>query len=99
MLALEAFCYGVKKYIGAYAAAMGGIDAISISAGIGENDPGVREMITSGLEFLGAKFDPSVNYFYGEEHRISTDDSKVAIFCIMTDEELKIARETKALCQ
>jgi len=56
-------------------------------------------MITSGLEFLGAKFDPSVNYFYGEEHRISTDDSKVAIFCIMTDEELKIARETKALCQ
>ena len=97
-LALDAFCYGVKKFIGAYAAAMGGLDVIAITAGIGENDPGVREMCTSGLEFLGAKFDASKNNFKGEERIISTDDSKVAIICIMTDEEKKIARETRALC-
>jgi acetate kinase len=97
MLALEAFSYGVKKYIGAYAAVMGGVDAIAFSGGIGENDPGVREMASSGLEYLGATFDASVNDFKSEEHLISTPESKVHIYCIMTDEELKIARETKEL--
>lgn len=97
-IALDAFCYAVKKYIGAYAAAMGGLDVIAITAGIGENDPRVREMITEGLEFLGAEIDKSKNDFKGEEHIISKDDSKVAIICVMTDEELKIAQETKAVC-
>ncbi len=97
-IALDAFCYSVKKYIGAYAAAMGGLDVIAITAGIGENDPRVREMITEGLEFLGAKFDASKNNFKGEEHVISADDSKVKIVCVATDEELRIAQETKALC-
>ena len=97
-IALEAFCYSVKKYIGAYAAVMGGLDVIAITAGIGENDPRVREMITEGLEFLGAEFDASKNDFKGEEHIISKDDSKVAIICVTTDEELKIAQETKEIC-
>jgi len=97
-IALDAFCYGVKKYIGAYAFAMGGIDVIVITAGIGENDPGVRKMCTEGLEFIGAKIDDVKNDFKGEEHIISADDSDVAIICVMTDEEMKIARETKVLC-
>jgi len=97
-LALDAFCYNVKKYIGAYAAVMGGLDVIAITAGIGENDPRVRQMCTEGLEFLGAEFDESKNDFKGEEHIISKDDSKVTIICVTTDEELKIAQETLALC-
>jgi len=97
-IALDAFCYSVKKYIGAYAAAMGGLDVIAITAGIGENDPGVREMIVEGLEFLGAELDKVKNDFKGEERVISTDDSKVKIVCVATDEELKIAQETKELC-
>jgi len=97
MLALEVFSYNVKKYIGAYAAAMGGIDAFAFSGGIGENDPGVREMASSGLEYLGAKFNAAINDFKSEEKLISTEDSRVNIYCIMTDEELKIARETKEL--
>ena len=97
-IALDAFCYSVKKYIGSYAAVMGGLDAIVITAGIGENDPGVREMCTEGLEFLGAKLDLAKNNVKGTERIISTDDSKVAIICVLTDEEKKIARETMAIC-
>ncbi len=97
-IALDAFCYSVKKYIGSYAAVMGGLDAIVITAGIGENDPGVREMCTEGLEFLGAKLDIAKNNVRGTERIISTDDSKVAIICVLTDEEKKIARETMAIC-
>ncbi len=97
-LALDAFCYNVKKYIGAYAAAMGGIDVIAITAGIGENDPRIRKMIIEGLEFLGAVMDDEKNSVRGQESILSADDSKVKIVCVSTDEELKIAQETKALC-
>jgi len=96
-LALEVFSYNVKKYIGAYTAVMGGVDAIAFAGGIGENDPGVREMASSGLEYMGAIFNPAVNDFKSQERLISTPESKVNIYCICTDEEMKIARETKEL--
>ena len=89
--------YGVKKYIGAYAAAMGGVDAIVFTAGIGENSAITRQMCTEGLEFLGVKMDYSKNDFRGEERIISADDSKVKVMVIPTNEELVIARDTKEL--
>jgi len=97
--ALKIFCYNVKKFIGAYAAAMGGVDAIVFTAGIGENDQKVREMITDGLEFFGAKLDKEANKMRGKEMMISTPDSKVEIWCVPTNEELAIAKETLALCK
>ncbi len=96
-LALEVFSYNVKKYIGAYAAAMGGIDAFAFAGGIGENDPGVREMVSTGMEYLGAVFNSAVNDFKSQEREISAPESRVKIYCICTDEELKIARETLAV--
>ena len=92
------FCYRIKKYIGAFAAALGGVDVIAFAGGVGENDGGVREECVKGLEFLGAKMDPSTNDIRGKEALISTPDSKVKIYIIPTNEELMIARETKALC-
>ncbi len=92
------FCYRIKKYIGAFAAALGGVDVIAFAGGVGENDGGVREDCIKGLEFLGAKMDPSTNSIRGKEALISTPDSKVKIYIIPTNEELMIARETKALC-
>lgn len=96
-LALEVFSYQVKKFIGAYACAMGGIDAIVFTAGIGENNPGIRKMVCEGLEFLGATIDEEKNMVRGAEADISTDDSKVRILVIPTNEELAIAKETKKL--
>jgi len=96
-LALEIFAYQVRKFIGAYACAMGGIDAIVFTAGIGENNWGIRSMVCKGLEFLGAKLDEEKNKTRGAEVEISTPDSKVKIFVIPTNEELAIARETKKL--
>jgi len=97
-IALEVFCYNVKKYIGAYAAAMGGLDGIVFSGGIGENDARVRRLCTEGLEFLGAKMDPERNNVRGKDARLSTDDSKVEIWCVPTNEEYEIAQETYELC-
>lgn len=97
--ALEVFTYGVKKYIGAYAAAMGGVDAIVFTAGIGENDHLVREWSVEGLGFLGATIDKELNNMRGKEMRISTKESKVDIWCVPTNEELAIANETYALCK
>ncbi len=98
--ALEVFCYTVKKYIGSYAAAMGGTDAIIFTAGIGENDHKIREMCVDGLEFMGAHIDKEKNASVrGKETRISTDGSKVEIWCVPTNEELAIAKETYALCK
>jgi acetate kinase len=98
--ALEVFGYTVKKYIGAYAAAMGGVDAIVFTAGIGENDPRTRAMCVEGLGFLGAYMDDKKNSeARGKEMLISTDDSKVEIWCVPTNEELAIAKETYALCK
>ena len=98
-LALDMFVYGIKKYIGAYAAAMGGLDMIVFAGGIGENDIALRGQILDGLEFLGVKFDASKNDFRGEEKVISADDSKVITIVVPTDEEMMIARDTFELCK
>ncbi len=90
--AREVYAYRVKKYIGAYIAAMNGLDAIVFTAGVGENEPLIREMILEGLDNLGIEFDKSKNMDSREE--ISTESSKVRIFIIPTNEELMIARET-----
>jgi len=98
-LALDKFVYEVRKYIGAYAAAMGGADAIVFTAGIGENSASLREAIVSGLEYLGAKIDSEKNKIRGREADVSTDDSKVRVLVIPTNEELMIARDTKSLVE
>ncbi len=96
ILAIEIFCYRVKKYIGAYLAAMGGTDAIVFTGGIGENSAAVRARICSGLEWMGLKIDPAQNgsQIEGGGGLISTGDSRLAAYVIPTDEELLIARDT-----
>lgn len=96
-LALELFDYRVVKYIGAYVAAMGGVDAIVFTAGIGENQWETRDNIIEQLGFLGIKLDKEANKVRGEEKEISTPDSTVKVFVIPTNEELMIARDTMAL--
>jgi acetate kinase len=96
-LALDVFYYRVRKYIGAYAAAMGGVDAIVFTAGLGENSPESRFEICKGLEFLGVKVDAEKNNVRGKQVDISTADSKVKVFAIPTNEELMIARDTKEI--
>lgn len=96
-VALEAFKYRVIKYIGAYTAAMDGVDAIVFTAGVGENDKRTRKDICSALTFLGIKIDDAANDKRGEEVVISTPDSKVKVMVIPTNEELKIAQETLEL--
>ena len=96
-LALDMYFYRIKKYIGAYAAAMGGVDIIVFTAGVGENQIGMREAVCNGLEFLGVKFDAKKNIVRGEEAIISADDSKVTVTVIPTDEELMIATDTMNL--
>ena len=96
-LALNVFIYSVKKYIGAYAAAMGGIDALVFTAGIGENNSTLRKQTVSGLEFLGISINDEKNNLRGKELDISTPDAKVRTLVIPTNEELAIARETVRL--
>ena len=98
-LALDKFIYEVKKYIGAYATVMGGVDAILFTAGIGENSADLRAKICEGLEYMGIKMDVEKNKVRGEEAVVSAEDSKVKIFIIPTNEELMIAMDTAALCQ
>ncbi|MBE6997930.1 MAG: acetate kinase, partial [Ruminococcaceae bacterium] len=98
-LALDKFHYEVRKDIGAYAAAMGGVDAIVFTAGVGENGPHNRAEICKGLEYMGVKLDPERNNVRGDEHLISADDSAVKVFVIATNEELMIARDTKAIVE
>jgi acetate kinase len=90
--ARDVYAYRVKKYIGAYIAAMGSVDAVAFTAGIGENEPLIREMILEGLEGLGIILDKDKNM--KSQVEISSGDSKVRIFVIPTNEELMIARET-----
>ncbi len=97
-LALDMFCYQVKRYIGAYAAAMGGVDAIVFTAGVGENDIHTRQQVCEGLEFLGVKLDADRNNVRGKATEISAADSKVKVFLIPTNEELAIAQDTLRLC-
>ena len=96
-LALNMYNYRIKKYIGAYAAAMGGVDIIVWTAGVGENQVGTRLEACSGLECLGVKRDAAANTVRGEEAIISTPDSKVTVCVIPTDEELMIAKDTMNL--
>ena len=96
-LALDKFAYEVRKYIGAYAAALGGVDCIVFTAGVGENSGSMRASICDGLEYLGVKLDPEKNKLRGEEVVISTPDSKVTVWVIPTNEELMIAQDTAAL--
>ena len=99
ILALNMYNYRIKKYIGAYAAAMGGVDIIVWTAGVGENQISTRMESCSGLEFLGVKMDAEKNNIRGKEAIISADDSKVTVCVIPTDEELVIARDTKAIVE
>ena len=92
-LAQEMLVYGIKKYIGSYAAAMGGVDIICFTAGIGENNAALRAAVIDGLEFMGAKIDPEKNKTRSEAV-ISSDDSKVTVCVIPTNEEIMIARDT-----
>ena len=96
-LALAMYNYRIKKYIGAYAAAMGGVDVIVWTAGVGENQEGVRWDSCEGLEYLGIKMDKERNHVRGKEQILSADDSKVKVVLIPTDEEIVIARDTLAL--
>ena len=96
-LARKMFIYRVKKYIGAYAAAMNGIDILVFTAGIGENDPYIRAEVMKGLSYLGIELDEEANNVRGEERIISKKGSKVTVCLIPTDEELMIATDTQAL--
>ena len=96
-LALEMYNYRIKKYIGAYAAAMNGVDIIVWTAGVGENQDGVRWDSCTGLEYLGVKMDKERNHVRSKEQILSADDSKVKVVMIPTDEEIVIARDTLAL--
>ncbi len=98
-LAREVFCYRVAKYIGSYAAAMNGVDAVCFTAGLGENDGKVRAMVCGYLGYLGVELDDAANTVRGEEKVISAPGSKVSVLVIPTNEELAICRETVALIQ
>jgi acetate kinase len=97
-LAIDIFAYKVRKYIGGYVAAMGGVDAIVFTAGLGENSPFMREKICNGLEYLGTRIDPELNKIRGKASEISIKRSRTKIFVVPTNEELVIARDTKRIC-
>lgn len=98
-LTLDIFRYRVAKYVGAYAAAMNGVDAICFTAGLGENDSLTRSGVCEYLDYLGVEFNYDVNEFRGEEKIVSKQSSKVTVLCIPTNEELMIARDTVAILQ
>ncbi len=98
-LAVDILCYQIKKYIGSYAAALGGLDAVCFTGGIGENDDVVRERVCENMEVLGIKLDAAKNHGCREEACISTADSKVAVWVLPTNEELLIARDTQEIVE
>ena len=98
-LAQKKFAYEVRKYVGAYAAAMGGVDAVIFTAGVGENDKVIRAMVCQGLDFMGLKLDEAANDVRGKETVISAADSKVKVLLIPTNEELMIAVDTAELAK
>ncbi len=96
-IAMNVFCYQAAKFIGGYVAAMNGVDAVVFTAGVGENDPLVRKLTCDRLKYLGVEIDDEANKLRGEEVRISSDNSRVPVYVVPTNEELAIARETVAL--
>ena len=98
-IAMNVFTYQAAKFIGGYVAAMNGVDAIVFTAGVGENDPKVRKDTCSHLGYLGVEIDDEANKLRGEEVKISTENSKVPVYVVPTNEELAIARETVALAK
>ena len=96
-LALDKFCYEVAKYVGAYAAALNGLDVLTFTAGVGENGPDTRAAVCEYLGYLGVKLDPEKNNMKGKEMLISTPDSKVQVWVVPTNEELMIAQDTAEL--
>ena len=98
-LAIDMQRYQILKFVGSYVAAMNGVDTIVFTGGIGENDEELREYICENLGYLGVKLNAEANKVHGEEVKISTDDSKVNVYIIPTNEELKIARDTKAIVE
>ena len=96
-LALDKFCYEVAKYVGAYAAALNGLDVLTFTAGVGENGPDTRAAVCEYLAFMGVKLDPEKNKVRGKEMLISTPDSKVQVWVVPTNEELMIAQDTAEL--
>lgn len=98
-LAQKKFAYEVRKYVGSYAAAMGGVDAVIFTAGVGENDKAIRAMVCAGLDFMGLKLDGAANDVRGKETVISAADSKVKVLLIPTNEELMIAIDTAELAK
>ena len=96
-MALETYCYRVAKYIGSYTVAMQGVDVIAFTAGIGENDTGVRKGVCEYLKFMGVNIDEEKIMLRGEEVIVSTPDSKVTVMVVPTNEELAIARQTLAI--
>ena len=96
-LARDKFCYEVAKYVGAYAAALNGLDVITFTAGVGENDVNVRASVCEYLGFMGVKIDPELNSKRGKEMKISTPDSSVEVWVVPTNEELMIAQDTAEL--
>ena len=98
-LARNAYCYNVAQYIAKYAVAMNGIDAIAFTAGVGENQINIRKCICEHLKWMGVELDLEANNIRGEEKEISTKDSKVKVWIVPTNEELVIARDTKAIVE
>ena len=96
-IAIKVFTYEIASYIAKYAVAMGGIDAIIFTGGVGENQINIRKWICEKLQFMGVKIDTEKNNMRGEEKQISAQDSKVKIYVIPTNEELMIAKETARL--
>ena len=96
-LALEKFYYEVAKYVGAYAAALNGIDVLTFTAGVGENGITTRQAVCDYLSFMGVKIDPELNKKRGAELKISTPDSKIEVWVVPTNEELMIAQDTAEL--
>ena len=100
LLALEMLAYRVRKYVGSYIAVLGGVDAVVFTGGIGEHSPRIRRLVMENMEFCGAKFDDEKNKAYDSGiGYLNTDDSKVKIIVLPTNEELSIARETKELVE
>lgn len=96
-LAIEMQRYEILKFVGSYIAAMNGVDAIAFTGGIGENDPELRKSVCDNLSFVGVEIDDAQNKLRGKEVKISTDNSRVNVYVIPTNEELAIARDTLAI--